>query len=49
MTSKMCRFCYMTLTKEFKENGSAICGQHLELLGTSTVKKIGQFFLNLVD
>ena len=38
-TSVMCRICYMTLREELKENRTAICGQHLELLGIFTVKK----------
>jgi len=39
MTSGMYRISYITLTKEFKENRTAICVQLLELLGIFTVKK----------
>ena len=37
--SKVYRICCMTLTKECKENRSAICGQRLELIGIFTVEK----------
>ena len=35
----MYRICYIALTKEWKENRTAICVQRLELLGMFTVEK----------
>ena len=44
----MCLICYMTLTKEYNKNHTAICGQVLELSEIFTVKNKTNIFLNLI-